>query len=243
MMMPHSDLKQNLPPAVSAVIRRGSTLSGVLATIGIIGTFAAVVYVAAPSELHGSAGASVALKQPIDAANENNQLLIESLATLIGHSAEVVAVHLRTASPYMEIVLRMQGSMDSTDVAAEEIAVISHSSVLHTIMLHSFDNDDQSAMRRAERSKLSSRHSRAASNRFTRAELELPGFCDQWRSNPNVKPRLLARGISDMRVQTVDRANDQRVTLRLSLTWSPEFADGGDEAAVLIDAAMKTGSE
>jgi hypothetical protein len=121
--------------------RRGSTMTGVLAALGVVGTFAAVVYVLVPTGVHG--GSSAAAKT-VHATHESNQLLIESLAALIGHSAEVIAVHPRTASPYKEIVLRLQNSTEVEGVPAEDVAVISHSSVLHTIMLYTLETDKPS---------------------------------------------------------------------------------------------------
>jgi hypothetical protein len=241
--------------------RRGSTLTGLLAALGIVGTFAAVVYVLVPTGVHG--GASSVAAKSVQARHESNQLLIESLAALIGHSAEVVAVHPRTASPYKEIVLRLQDSSDVDGVPAEDIAVISHSSVLHTIMFYSLESDVQSHQtdtkpgmtsegtsateggipgsraRSADSSLASARSSSPASSIFTRSELAHPGFCDRWRSNPHVKPRLIARGISDMQVKTIDQPS-RGSTLQLSLTWSPDSADGGDTAAVLISAVINS---
>lgn len=201
-----------------------------MAAIGVVGTFAAVVYVVVPSGLHG--GAAVSSAQPIEAEYEANQLLIESLAALIGHSADVIAVHPRTASPYMEIVLRLHGPEHAAEVPAEDIAVLSHSSVLHTIMLYTLEEQPERG-----RGETRSRSGRAFARPLMREQLVDPAFCAQWRSNPNVKPRLLARGLSDMQVQSVGDSEEGSSTLRLSLTWSPDSADGGDTAAVLVNAA------
>lgn len=254
---PHATTGGRRSPAACGGGRRcGSTLWGLMAAIGFVGAFAAVVYVLVPTNLHGGSASSPA--QPIEATHEDNQLLIESLAALIGHSAEVVAIHPRTASPYMEIVLILHGTVDSDETPAEQVALISHSSVLHTVMLYTFERDSigpgsPGGSPGTERSGGGAEQSRAAKPprapglpvaatapaALTRQELANPGFCDRWRSNPAVQPRLLARGISDMNVQVLDQIGQHANALRLSLTWSSDSADGEDSAAVLVNAVIR----
>jgi len=203
--------------------RRGSTLVGMLTTIGVLGAFAVVVYVAVPSGLHGGASDP---PPTIAATFEQNQAIIDSLASLIGHSAQVIAVHPRTASPYVELVLRLHGDADVDEIPARELVVLSHSAVLHTVVLYELDDEEREGAAKA--SKLT----------YTLDELKQPTFCNHWRSDPDVRARLLARGISDMQIQQLESSfEDGTITLRLSLTWSPDSADGGDAAAVLIEAA------
>ncbi len=74
-----------------------------------------------------------------------------------------------------------------------------------------------------------------------------PAFCNRWRARPDVVPLVLARGVSDMRVERVGSVQDEWVAwgkwgglqrLRLSLTWASDSADGPDEASVLVNTVM-----
>ena len=74
-----------------------------------------------------------------------------------------------------------------------------------------------------------------------------PDFCDRWRAHPGVVPMVLARGVSDMRVERVDSDQDEWVAwgrwgglqrLRLSLTWASDSTDGPDEASVSVNTVM-----
>ncbi len=58
---------------------------------------------------------------------------------------------------------------------------------------------------------------------------------------------VLARGVSEMRVEPIGSAQDEWVAwgkwgglqrLRLSLTWASDSADGADEASVLVNTVM-----
>ncbi len=107
--------------------------------------------------------------------------------------------------------------------------MLSHSAVLQTITIY-----------------------RLAADEETTAGLALdlrrgPAFCDRWRAHPNVTPLVLARGVSDMRVERVVSDHDEWVAwgnwgglqrLRLSLTWASDSTDGPDEASVVVNTVM-----
>jgi hypothetical protein len=110
-----------------------------------------------------------------------------------------------------------------------EVAVLSHSAILQTITIYRLDPEERSA----EGPVLD----------FSSG----PGFCDRWRAHPGVVPLVLARGVSDMRVERVNSAEDEWVAggrwgglqrVRLSLTWASDSVDGPDEASVLVNTVM-----
>lgn len=187
----------------------GSAISSALIAISITGVVATTAWVARPAYLH----AQSPTHESVAARSERNQEIVDLLANLIGSSAEVVAVYPRGATPYAEVVLRIAGEGDA--VQSDEVAVLSHSRVLQSLMLYTHGDvqDD-----------------------LHRAELFASGFPDRWRGDPNVKPILLASGLSDMDVQVVEPG-----LLRIALTWAADSADGEDESMVYVQAMARSG--
>ncbi len=210
--------------------RRGGTLTGLLVTLSIIGALGVTTVIVAPQYL--SAGVEPPQPQAVTARLHEHQQLIDDLAGLIARSIGTIAIHPRGATPYEEIVLWLaDGQAEGTAGRADEaeLAVLSHSSVLHTITVYRLEDPE------AERS------------RTVVVPRSSPAFCERWRADPRVGSLVLGRGVSDMRVETVGDAQDQwelsgtwggLQRLRLTLTWASDSADGADEASVLIDTVM-----
>jgi hypothetical protein len=207
--------------------RRGGTLGAVLLILSLVGGITVTTVVLAPRYLV----AATPPPEGVMAANVRNQELIDDLAQIVGRSVGVLAVHDRGPTPYMEMVLWLTDAPGGVGGRPDdrELAVISHSAVLQTITIYRLVADEE-----------------------TRAGVALdsrrgPGFCDRWRAHPNVMPLVLARGVSDMRVERVDSDHDEWVAwgtwgglqrLRLSLTWASDSTDGPDEASVLVNTVM-----
>ncbi len=189
---------------------RGSVLTSVLVTFSIACVFATAAYFAMPASLYATRDQP----QAIEASNERHQETLDLLASMIASCKEIIAIKPRGASPYAELVLRVSGEADE-HVLADEVVLISHSRVLQTIVLFEHAPSDTG-------------HRIA----FARSSVERPGFADQWRANPEVSPRILATGISDMQLE-----RPSVELLRIVLTWAPDSADGKDVAAALIAMA------
>ena len=207
--------------------RRGGTLGAVLLTLSLVGTVTVTTVVLAPRYL----AADTPPPQEVAAAGVVHQELIDGLARIVGQSVGVLAVHDRGPTPYMEMVLWLSDAPGGVGGRPDdrELAVLSHSAVLQTITIYRLAADEETTAGPI----LDSRRG--------------PEFCNRWRAHPEVMPLVLARGVSDMRVEQVVSDQDEWVAwgtwgglqrLRLSLTWAPDSTDGPDEASVLVNTVM-----
>ncbi len=206
-------------------MHRGGTINGMLVTLSILGSLTAATIYVAPQYLNAQPG------QPsiVPAGHPNHQRLIDDLATLVAQSVGVLAIHPRGATPYVEMVLWLaDNDAEGADGRADEseLAILSHSRVMHTITLY-----------------------RTTGGRILSAQAarNSPEFCRHWRADPGVDGLVLGRGVSDMRVETVGGQEDQwgqsgqwgaLQRLRVTLTWAADSADGADEASVLVDTVL-----
>lgn len=186
--------------------RRGVSTTSILVALSIVGTLAGTAWIARPAYLHAKSPEH----EPIAAASEHHQEVINLIADLVRSSAEVIAIHQRGYTPYVELVLRTAGEGEA--MAADEIALISHSRVLQSITLYTHDDVEE------------------AFSDLTPAGRDFPG---KWRGSPQVKPRLLAAGVSDMLIDQVEPG-----MLRIALTWAADSADGLDNATVYVNCRL-----
>jgi hypothetical protein len=206
-------------------LHRGGTINGMLVTLSILGSLTAATFYVAPQYL----AAQPAVPSAVPAVYPDHQGLIEDVATLIAQSVGVLAIHPRGASPFQEMVLWLaDNDAAGTDGRADEseLAILSHSRILHTITIYRRDGGSISPARAARKS---------------------PEFCRRWRADPGVTALVLGRGVSDMRVDTIGDQEDQwnqsgqwgaLQRLRVTLTWPDDSADGADEASVLVDTVL-----
>ncbi|MHC5114096.1 MAG: hypothetical protein ACYTGP_06680 [Planctomycetota bacterium] len=189
--------------------------TGLVTTLCVTGTLAAAAIVTRPAWLQ--AGTSEALEAtPARVAAHRD--LMDVLGRLLSRSRAVLDVHERGPTPYLEIVLWLQDAENLGHPDPEEIAVISHSEVLETIVYHALEPD-------------------------TDAPATLPAvfdadFCRTWRERDDVTRRLLATGVTGMQVEPSGRQGD-RATLRISLTWGEPTSDGADDGSMLLDVALE----
>ncbi len=206
-----------------ARLRRGGTLSGLLATLSIVGALSVTTVVIAPKYLMGRV---VPPPSVVTARAPAHQELTNALAALIGRSAGVLAIHPRGATPYVELLLWLQDDEDPGELDEGELALISHSRVLRTVTVYRLAaGEDPSALP------------------LSAARLAGSDFCDRWRADPRVEPVVLATGVSDLEVERLQplrplEAGDGH-PLRIGLTWASDSADGPDEASALVDALMR----
>lgn len=200
-----------------------STATGLLVTFGILGTLVLATVVVHPMSTQAR---GYAMPDVQSASNAQHQEVIESLAQLIARSAEVVAIHQRDASPYVEIVLRAFGGPDADRVRPEEVFVLSHSRILYTITLHALPEStvDQASGKQID----------PPFSSLSMSSLRVPSFPTTWRSDPAIVSRVLATGVSDMNLKLIPDGTSHS-HLWIELTWDEETADTTDRASVLID--------
>lgn len=196
--------------------------------MSVTGALAATVWVARPAYLHGQS----ITYETVTARSEVHQEIIDLIATMIGSSAEVAAIHLREQSPYLEIVMRIEGEGDT--VEPEQVVLLTHSRLLQTVTLWQMTAGNRPPA--AGETPADNRQPAAGASRaLAKADLYKRDFPDRWRSNPAVQPVLLAAGLSDFHVQAMERG-----VLRITLTWDVNSADGEDEAALSVHAVLSS---
>ena len=215
-------------PAFFLSARRGGTINGMLVTLSILGALTTATIFVAPQYL--AAQSQPPLGPVIAASAPAHQALIDDLATVIEQSVGVLAIHRRGATPYEEVVLWLADNDDGgTRGRADrpELAVLSHSNVLHTVTVYQMTGNSATAPLGVGRTS--------------------PEFCRRWRANERVTSVVLGRGVADMRVEPVGERHDQwgesdrwgaLQRLRLTLTWAQDSVDGADEASVLVDTVL-----
>jgi hypothetical protein len=206
---------------------RGGTTIGLLVTISLIGALAATAVIVTPAYLHAS---SSARPEPVIARLPAHQQMIELLGSLVSRSREVLAVHQRQASPYLELVLWLEDGANPGRIDPAEVAVITHSEVLRTISFFGLKEADASD---------EAQPAKAAGWVDEPSDIGSASFCAAWRSRPDVRQRVLGSSVATMEVEPLTDAGDGRALLRISLTWAPDLVDGPDEASVLVDVLMR----
>lgn len=210
-------------------VRRGATWPAVLWALFVAGTVVTTAVVVTPRYLQADVDAGV-----VSARVEEHQQIFALFVDLVSRSKEVVVVNPRGATPFLELVLWLEDSEHIGVIDLQEIAVITHSEVLQTITMHTFD---ASAV---PRDRLHPSGGDETPETLERSDMLAPGFCAAFRDRPGVTRRLLARGIAQLDAEPHVDSTAGRAKLRISFTWDEESADGGDEASALTDVHMRT---
>jgi len=229
-------------------VRLGAILRSLLMLTCSAGLLIGAAVVVDPQQLRGDSEASQPRTEPRDLHRD----YARSLADLISNCHEVLAVHEPGASPYSEIVLWVNDDTNPGTIDPKEVAIISHSRLFHTITVYSMESGGGAVARApamgntaiqapARDEGLMPRQGGPRAGVFfdgvplDRAAVVQPSFCDRWRAAPAVQPRVIASGISDMKIERTGQASLGLSLLRLSLRWIGDSADGAVEASALID--------
>lgn len=200
-----------------AAHRMGAVASGLVLTIATIGSLSAMAAFVVPEFVSGEAPApKYEREQPA-----HRQEVLEGLAGLIGGSLEVLAVHQRGVTPFVEVVLWLEDAKNPGVIDEDEIAVVSHSRVLRKVTCYTMSLDD-----------------RQPSAALDRDSLRAPAFCDAFRADRRVRPNTVAVGVSDIQIGQAPDVRNGLTRLRIALTWPAESADGAGTASVEVDAVM-----
>lgn len=221
-MAPRSTQQGRTSPCrlgATCVWRRGSAISSLLLSLLSFGVLTAVAVVVTPKYLR----AGDLPGQERHARDSNHQLVIEGLSRLLSGAQGVVALHERGNSPFVELVLWLEDSTNPGVIDRHELVVIGHSRVLRTVTVY------QTA-RYAGSPNVSWQPDEPALRQRT--------FCDQWRADAAVRPRVIGTGISDMRFERIDESSAEHARYAITLTWTEDSVDGADEATLIVDATV-----
>jgi hypothetical protein len=212
--------------------RRGGATGSALTIAALFATLTTAAIIVGPTYLRADDG------RPTDqpAAIETHQQVIDTLAALIGRSVEVLAIHQATGSSYTELVLWLEDREAPGRIDAPEIAVISHSAVLHAIWFYTIEPTDDDAL---DVALPEANAATSAPTDWRWSDMQQPTFCTAWRHRPDIQRRLIASGVSRLNVERLTRSDSRRVLLRIALTWSADSSDGPDRASLVLDAIMR----
>ena len=210
-------------------LRRGATWPAVVWALCVGGTVVTTAVVVTPRYLRAEPALAA-----VPAREAAHQQVFEAFAGLVSRSKEVVAVNQRGATPFLEFVLWLEDTEHLGVIDPHEIAVLTHSEVLQTITMHTFD---PSAARRDARGATEAVETPTA---LARSDIRAPGFCAGFRDRPGVRRRLIGKRIAHLDAESLVDAVAGRSMLRISLIWDQESADGEDEASALMDVHMRT---
>jgi hypothetical protein len=213
-------------------LRRGGATGSALTIAALFATLMTAAIVVAPAYLRADDG------QPSGepASVEAHQKMIDALAELISRSTEVLAIHEPAGSSYTELVLWLDDRERPGQIDPPELAVVSHSAVLHTIWFYTSEQTDRDSDDGALLG-VESEPSETTSLRWS--DIQRPGFCSTWRHRPDIQRRLIASGVSAFEIEHLGRSGNRSVLLRIALTWSADSADGPDRASTVLDAIMR----
>ena len=192
-------------------------------------------------------------------AFDNHQEFANTLAQLVGRCQEVIAIHDRGRTPYSELVLWVEDRANPGVIDQTELAIISHSQLFRTVAVYginscgTMDENEAAPVARRDHTKLNSqqlaggsvsgarRSALSAIDLNDRQALREPSFCDTWRGLSQVKPCVIATGVSDLRLHHERNSGAETENtlcpppfLRLSLTWSADSVDGAGEASAVV---------
>lgn len=210
--------------------RRGSSVAGLLIFLGLATAIATTAVVFKPHRSFG-AGQDDHADAPLDTEYD---MVFEQITQLIGRTHAVIAVHPRGQSPFEEIVVWVADLRKNNRIDPEEIAVISHSRILHTITWYALDAQVYNG---------EPEWSQVFGPASSVADVASQHFCDRFRSHRDVMPRVIATGIREMAVETAlpESGDADRRLLHIGLIWSTQTTDRtsgeGPRGTRTVDAA------
>jgi hypothetical protein len=222
-------------------VRRGITFEAVAWSLVLAGSLATAAVVITPRVIRADDAAGSGAAHAAARVVPAHQKLLDELAALVRQCHAVIEVRARGSGPFASIALWLTDETNPGRLDPEELAVISHSRTVQTLMCHVLDEESLASL--ARRDAVSGRDlpraDRAALARSLTAAVaageSLPDF---WRRQHAVVSRVFAREISDARFELLPRAapgDSTRRQLRITLTWPADSADGSDVASTSVD--------
>lgn len=204
--------------------RRGSATTGLLITLALMAGAVVTAIVIRPNLGQAFSATEMAGEQASDPAN---QQIIDGIAEIVARAHQVMAVHPRGTTPYTEIVLWVEDRENPGEIDPDEVAIISHSPVLETLIYYTLREPTEGTEPDTGR----------LPPTLSTGDVADAWFCDMWRTAPDIEPKVIATRVSGMQVvqDRPDNAADGRHLLRIRLTWDAQTSDSGDTAMVVVE--------
>ena len=217
--------------------RRGGTTLGLLVTLSVIGLLTVTAVVFTPGRLIATPRSPA---ETVKASHPAHQRTIELLGSLIRRSKQVLALHQRGATPYLELVLWLEDVENPGRIDPGEIAILSHSEVLQTVNFYALDEEAQQegGLDPTLRALVGGA---PETPKLPTSDIAHPDFCNEWRTLPGIAQRVVATHVADMLAHTLGTSESGKTLLRIALTWTGDSSDPPDEAALLLDVVMRPG--
>lgn len=229
----HQRTQNPLPDGRGSIItRRGGAATGLIATLVILAGLTTVTVMFGPKFAGadvGSAPASGAAPKTIS----ERQLVCNGLASLLGSSHQVLAIHVRGPSPYVEFVLWVDDRHNRGQIDPGEVAVVAHSRVLQTVTWFSLTPGDRNI----------EQWDALGQEVLVAERVDAPGFCDRWRSHHAVAPRVIGTGISDLRVNIAQQVNSETAVVQITLKWPVDSTDSPTETSAQVHVALRAATK
>lgn len=205
--------------------RRGGTTGGLIALLCIFGTLTTAAVVFTPQLGTADTASGTFTDQP-----HERQLVANRLASLLGGTREVLVVHQRGPTPYLEAVVWVDDRFNRGVIDPMEVAVISHSRVLQTVTWFALP---------AALADQFQQWSDLGADVLDPQRLTEPGFCDRWRAHPDVTPRVIGTGISDLHLQILQQVDPAHAVLDIELIWPADSTDSPTETSARVHVALR----
>lgn len=206
-------------------IRAGAVVKSLLTTVCGAAMLMTAAAVLDPATLEAG---SIPQARPVAARDARNELM-RSISSLVGQCREVLAINHRIEDRGAEIILWFEDTHDLGRINADELALLRHSPLFQTITVYTAS--------KAVTGRRSNVAPQSDADNPTSTDIAAPGFIDRWRAMSAVQARVVATGISDLKVEAVEGRGQSRLSnLRLHLQWTGDSVDGSDEASALVAA-------
>jgi len=215
--------------------RRGGTATGLIVTLSVIGALTVAAIVMTPASLDA---ANATQDEGSCARDPAHQRTIDLLGALVSRSRELLALHQRGPTPFLELVLWLEDVENPGRVDPPEVAVLAHSEILQTITFFELAESDQRD-EPIDAELLALAGAVPAESVLPAADVASPEFCVQWRRMSGVAPRVVATGVAGMHAEIAGESENGRTLLRIALTWAGDSSDSPDEASRLLDVVMR----
>lgn len=214
----------NLPYKRSTRSRRGGATAGLLAILTTIASMATAALVIGPRFSLGAMSKDA--PGPMEKLSER-QIFTNQIAGIFGGCHQVLAVHERGATPYLEALLWVEDRINPGQIDPVEVVVISHSRVLQTLIWYALPGTYENAT-----------WSDLDNSILTVERINDAVFCERWRSSAHVVPRVVATGLSDLTIKTAHREGSEAGVMQLRVIWPVDSTDSPTETSAHVEAAV-----
>ena len=217
---------RSLPDMRYTRVHRGGASAALIITLTALASMATAAVVVGPGFSIGALSTAPTAGSPVEKLGDR-QRFANQVAGIFGGSHRVLAVHERGYTPYLEAVLWVEDRVNLGQIDPCEVAVLSHSRVLQSITWYALPSEYEKAT-----------WSDFDSSVLIVDRLSDPTFCERWRSQSHVVPRLISTGISDLVIKSARREGSDTGVMQIRVIWPEDSTDSPTETAAHVQAAM-----